>query len=72
MEEEDFFGYESKDQILMRSDFISRLVEKELGILFLYVNKAKKPQIPKDVIKILGDQDTEPKSGSYTACCTIY
>lgn len=70
VEEDDFFGHESQDEILSRNDFISKLVEKELGILFLYVNKADKKSVPKDFIKILGDQDNEPKSGPYTACCT--
>lgn len=70
VEEEDFFGAESQDDIESRNDFISRLVEKELGILFLYVNKADKKSVPKDFIKILGDQDNEPKSSPYTACCT--
>ena len=70
VEEDDLFGFESIDQIVARNDFISRIVEKELGSLFLYVDKADKKKVSKDIIRILGEQDNEPKTGPYTACCT--
>jgi len=70
VEPDDFFGYESKKQIMARNDFVSRLVEKELGSLFLYVNKADKKRVNKDIVRIIGEQDNDPKTGPYTACCT--
>jgi hypothetical protein len=67
----DFIGDEELEDLKSRGDFISRLVEKGKGFLFLSVNKAEKRTITKDVLKILGDNlDLEPKSGPYTACCT--
>jgi hypothetical protein len=70
IEYDDFFGEESEKIINSRNDFISRLVEKELGALFLYVNKADKKKVSKEITRILGEQDNDPKTGPYTACCT--
>lgn len=69
--EDDFIGEESKDELSARNDFISRLIEKKLGYLFLNVNKAEKKRVNIDIIKFLGkEQSNEPKSGPYIACCT--
>lgn len=67
----DFIGDEFKDDLLTRSSFVSKIVEKELGILFLEVTRAEKKKIRSELIKILGEEENDdPKSGPYTACCT--
>jgi len=69
--EDDFIGEESTEELSTRNDFISRLIEKKLGYLFLNVNKAEKRKVNKDIINFLGkEQNNDPKSGPYIACCT--
>ena len=69
--EDDFIGEESKDELSSRNDFISRLIEKGLGYLFLNVNKAEKRKVNKEIINYLGKEPSkDPKSGPYIACCT--
>jgi len=70
IEVEDFIGAESEEHIDIKNDFIKKIKDKNLGALFLYVNKANKKRVSSDLIRILGKQDNEPKSGPYTACCT--
>ena len=70
VKEEDFIGASHKDDLLVRNDFVSNLVSKGIGALFLEVTKAKKKNISSDLLKLLGGEDNqEPKSGPYTACC---
>jgi integrase len=66
----DFFGSESEDEIDQKNDYIRELKNNGIGKLFLHVNKADKRKVGKHLIDILGEQETEPKSGPYTACCT--
>lgn len=66
----DFIGKESEEEINYRNDFIKELKDKQIGKLFLSVNKADKAKINKDIVQMIGDQTTKPKSGEYTACCT--
>ena len=71
IEEDDFIGGDYKEDLLVRNNFVSRLVEKGIGALFLEVTKAEKKKVPLDILKILGQEENdEPKSGPYTACCT--
>lgn len=71
VQEEDFIGGDCKDDLLIRNNFVSRIVEKGIGALFLEVTKADKRKVPDDIVKILGQENNdEPKSGPYTACCT--
>lgn len=68
---DDFIGEESRDELLAQGGFVSQMVEKNLGLLFLSVNKANKKPIPKELIRMLGEEPSNaPKSGPYTACCT--
>jgi integrase len=71
IEYEDFIGAGAEEFQTKRNDFISKIIDKELGALFLNVNRANKRIVSKELINLIGeDQDTTPKSGQYTACCT--
>ena len=66
----DFFGAESSDEIDQKNDYVKILKDNGIGKLFLHVNKADKKKVKDDLIQILGEQELDPKSGPYTACCT--
>ena len=70
VEEDDFFGAEYEAHIDMKNDFIRELKDRQIAALFLMVHKAEKKKVSQDLIRILGEQDKNPKSGPYTACCT--
>lgn len=66
----DFFGAESSNEIDQKNDYVKILKDNGIGKLFLHVNKADKKKVKDDLIQILGEQELDPKSGPYTACCT--
>ncbi len=68
---DDFIGEESRDELTAQGGFVAQLIEKKLGHLFLSVNKATKKAVPRELVRLLGEeQSNDPKSGPYTACCT--
>lgn len=68
---DDFIGEESRDELMAQGGFVAQLIEKKLGHLFLSVNKATKKTVPRELVRMLGEeQSNDPKSGPYTACCT--
>jgi hypothetical protein len=71
VDESDFMGSESEKFINDRNDYVRKVKDAQLAVLFLFIDSAKKKKVNKDILRLLGaDQDTEPKSGKYIACCT--
>lgn len=70
---DDFIGEESQEQLMAQGGFVAQLIEKNLGFIFLSVNKADKKPVTRELVRMLGEeQSNDPKSGPYTACCTNY
>ena len=71
VEPEDFIGRNSLKELLARNDYISILINKGAGSLFLSINKANKRKVRRQLIRLIGEEpDNEPKTGNYMACCT--